>query len=181
MPRATSRPKSLTRSSKSHVALRGLFGMNPREEKKGVVLRTLRDHTAHINFRRTHRTVSRPCSSLSMREGRRRPASRGHRPSRIAAGDTRALTGRSRPRSSSPRASPPRRWCSAARARPRTGLLLVHLLVLLLLDEVDDAGDGGCDLRVAWTGTSRGESREGLENFERRGTLWVVRDTAGRG
>ena len=30
--------------------------MNPREEKKGVVLRTLRDHTAHINFRRTHRT-----------------------------------------------------------------------------------------------------------------------------
>ena len=115
-----------------------------------------------------HRSLSRPCSSSSswVRGGRRRSESRGHRPSRIAADGPSALTARRRARSFSlaPASSrlavcvASRRGARAVRSR-RAQSLLVHLLVLLPLDEVDDACDGGGDLRIARRGTTRREAR----------------------
>ena len=131
--------------------------------------------TTRIDFRRTHRTLSRPCFIVVVVVGAWRPApfgeprsppvaNRGGRARRAHRATSRAKL-QSRARLVAARA--------AVRSR-RVRSLLVHLLVLLPLDEVDDAGDGGGDLRIARRGTTRGEARNARGNS--RGTKRPRRD-----
>ena len=124
--------------------------------------------TTRIDFRRTHRTR---LSALFHRRRRR---------GCVEAGAVRraAVTARRESRRTGPARSPrdvareasvsrsPRRGARAVRSR-RARSLLVHLLVLLPLDEVDDAGDGGGDLRIARRGTTRCEARNARGNSRR--------------
>ena len=164
----------------------GVYVDHPLERKKADPHSVHGSHRFSSDASNSSLGLVSSSSSSWVRGGRRRSESRGHRPSRIAADGPRALTARRRARSFS--LAPPRRgsWCVASRARAavrsrRARSLLVHLLVLLPLDEVDDAGDGGGDLRIA-----RGEGRRAVRRGTRaethggRSALAATGDTPGR-